>query len=245
MRFVGSGPDLPGNRATRVGIAKAAIVRVSPGHAERVEDAVAVEEPLQIRVHGDAWATTLRTPGSDSELVAGLLLAEGLIGYEKDVLGIAPCGRLGEEGYGNVVDVNLAPGASRKFESDPHRRALFMNSACGVCGRAGIDDLLARLGVLESTASFDSAWLLGLVSALSAAHRNFARTGGCMQRALLRRAHSSRSCAKTSGATTPSTKPLGACCSTTDCLPAAARSSSPAVPVSRSSRKPSSRGSPR
>ncbi len=178
MKLAASTPDLPGNRATRVGIAPALIVRVSPGHAERVQDAVAVEEPLQIRIHGEAWATTLRTPGSDSELVAGLLLAEGLIGSEKDVLGIAPCGRPGEEGYGNVVDVNLAPDASRKFDSDPNRRALFMNSACGVCGRAGIDDLLARLGVLESSASFDSAWLLGLVSALSAAQRNFARTGG-------------------------------------------------------------------
>lgn len=43
------------------------------------EDEVAVEAPLEIRVEGEVLATTMRTPGSDVELVAGLLLSEGLV----------------------------------------------------------------------------------------------------------------------------------------------------------------------
>ena len=42
-------------------------------------DAVAMEEPLEIRVRGRGIAVTMRTPGHDKELVAGFLRTEGLI----------------------------------------------------------------------------------------------------------------------------------------------------------------------
>ena len=44
-----------------------------------VEDAVALEEPLEIRVDGAALAVTMRTPGHDEELALGFLYGEGLI----------------------------------------------------------------------------------------------------------------------------------------------------------------------
>ena len=42
-------------------------------------DLVAVEEPLEIRVDGEAVAVSMRTPGHDEELAAGFLYGEGLI----------------------------------------------------------------------------------------------------------------------------------------------------------------------
>src|SRR4051794_41818154 len=44
-----------------------------------VEDRVAVEEPLEIRVAGRALAVTMRTPGHDEELAVGFLHGEGLL----------------------------------------------------------------------------------------------------------------------------------------------------------------------
>ena len=44
-----------------------------------VEDRVAVEEPLEIRVRGRALAVTMRTPGHDEELAVGFLHGEGLL----------------------------------------------------------------------------------------------------------------------------------------------------------------------
>jgi FdhD protein len=45
--------------------------------AKAVRDAVAVEEPLEIRVDGQPLAVTMRTPGEDEELAAGFLAGEG------------------------------------------------------------------------------------------------------------------------------------------------------------------------
>ena len=49
--------------------------RPAPG----LEDEVAVEEPLEIRVDGAPLAVTMRTPGHDEELALGFLYGEGLI----------------------------------------------------------------------------------------------------------------------------------------------------------------------
>ena len=42
-------------------------------------DEIAVEEPLEIRVDGEALSVTMRTPGNDEELALGFLYGEGLI----------------------------------------------------------------------------------------------------------------------------------------------------------------------
>ena len=45
----------------------------------RADDRVALEEPLEIRLSGEPFVVTMRTPGHDEELTAGLLHAEGLV----------------------------------------------------------------------------------------------------------------------------------------------------------------------
>ena len=93
------------------GIARRRVVKLGapPRTGEAETDDVAVEEPLEIRVAGDALAVTMRTPGADRELALGFLYAEGVIRSLDDVGSVAHCGRPGEEGFGNVIDV--LPGA--------------------------------------------------------------------------------------------------------------------------------------
>src|SRR5262245_48947725 len=52
------------------------VVRLPGAVAET--DAVAVEEPLEIRINGESVAVTMRTPGHDEELALGFCLSEGL-----------------------------------------------------------------------------------------------------------------------------------------------------------------------
>ena len=102
-------------------------------------DAVAIEEPLEIRIDDETFATTMRTPGDDVALALGFLLAEGVIHDLSDIGSIAHCGKPQEPR--NVIDVRSAPGAKLEFE----RRLQLTTSACGVCGKRTIESLVARL----------------------------------------------------------------------------------------------------
>jgi len=112
---------------------------------EVVEDRVVVEEPLEIRVAGEALATTMRTPGQDHWLAVGFLHAEGILREIDDVGTAAHCGTPGEEGFGNVLDVTPGPGIALDPEQLAWtRRGTLTSAACGVCGRRTIADLLDR-----------------------------------------------------------------------------------------------------
>jgi FdhD protein len=155
------------------------VLRVDGGRADRRPDAVAVEEPLEIRVDGETVAVTMRTPGADGDLALGFLLAEGMIAGAGDVGSVAHCGRPGEEGYGNVVDVHSAGG----HRIDPERvlegrRWSTTSSACGVCGRRSIDGLLARCATVGDAPVLPASGILRCMARLSELQPVFSRTGG-------------------------------------------------------------------
>jgi FdhD protein len=142
-------------------------------------DELSVEEPLEIRIAGETYATTMRTPGHDHELVAGFLLAEGLIASRESLGGIAHCGRLGSEGAGNTIDVLPAPGTVLDVEALGHtRRGTLTSAACGVCGRKLIDDLLLRLQRPATNEPFERSFIANLSEALRDHQPGFDRTGG-------------------------------------------------------------------
>ncbi|HMR05155.1 MAG TPA: formate dehydrogenase accessory sulfurtransferase FdhD [Polyangiaceae bacterium] len=141
------------------------------------EDAVALEEPLEIRVDDEVFAVTLRSPGDDQELVAGLLWAEGLIRGRGDLGSISHCGRTDDAGYGNVIEVVSAPGKVIALE-ETTRRGTLISSACGVCGRRSIDDLCKRTRPVRSARTLSASQVSDFVGALRAHQSAFAVTGG-------------------------------------------------------------------
>lgn len=168
-------PPAQGFPLDRHAVAMRSVVR----RGEETVDALAVEEPLEIRVDGEAIATTMRTPGRDGDLALGFLFAEGIVAGAADVSTIAHCGHPGEEGYGNVLDVRSAAG----IRLDPDRvlegrRFIPATSACGVCGRRAIDGLLARIVPLERGEAVPSALLHAAMDALHGVQPAFASTGG-------------------------------------------------------------------
>jgi FdhD protein len=175
-------PAVPGREATRRAIALRTILR----RGAEAEDALAVEEPLEIRVDGETVGTTMRTPGADEDLALGFLFAEGIIGGARDVSAVVHCGRPGEEGFGNVLDVRSAAGT----RLDPERilegrRFVPATSACGVCGRRAIDGLLARVKRVDPERRVESARVAAAVEALARVQPGFARTGGLHAAALV------------------------------------------------------------
>ena len=145
-------------------------------------DLLAGEEPLGIRIGGQAVSLTMRTPGDDIDLTAGWLFSEGLITDQADIESIricdgSRCGHGGHEATGNIAEVTLRPGLELRPDQ---RRAFLTSSACGVCGKTSIAELLVpgRYDLSGDLTMVSAAVLAGLPDALRAAQRVFERTGG-------------------------------------------------------------------
>ena len=166
--------------------ARRRVLRISlPGGAEPRADLLAAEEPLGIRIGGQAVTLTMRTPGDDLDLVAGFLVSEGIIASAADITQMMICSgercghdHSGEEAdLGNIADVTLADGVSVRAEQ---RRNFLTSSACGVCGKTSIAELTVS-GAYDLTGDATRVTpevLAGLPDALRAAQRVFDRTGG-------------------------------------------------------------------
>ena len=141
-------------------------------------DAVAVEEPLEIRVAGRSLTTTMRTPGNDVELVHGFLFSEGLIRSGADISAVRYCGGTcgQDENSYNVVDVDLAPGVP--VPGPAAQRAFTTTSACGVCGTTSIDQLMGKRRVPITPVRIDPSVALSLPGRLREHQVAFERTGG-------------------------------------------------------------------
>ncbi len=161
------------------GIRRVDAVVVREGGLSKQSEDVVVEEPLEIRVASESLATTMRTPGEDQYLAVGFLFAEGVLQALGDVGSVYHCGRMDEPRYGNVIEVVPGPGVSLDVDIlSRTKRVGITQSACGVCGRDNIDDLLTRTPVLDSSGRIEMALLARVPSLLAALQNNFARTGG-------------------------------------------------------------------
>jgi FdhD protein len=142
-------------------------------------DTLAVEEPLQLEVDGERLTVTMRTPGDDVELALGFLHAEGLLTGADDVVAMRHCTDLGPDGEPtyNLLQITARPGS--RLAGDRVARPFTTTSACGVCGSASVDDVLARVPAPPAEGPRLDPQVLGrLPDALRAAQATFERTGG-------------------------------------------------------------------
>jgi len=158
---------------------------IRSGHPAAEQDPVAVEEPLEIRLAGETVAVIMRTPGDDHRLALGFLFGEGILTRAEDAATVFHCGRLGEEGYGNVIDVAPASGARIDWARlDTSRRGGITSSACGVCGRSAVEDLLAGVAPLPPGPPLPAASVHLAMAGLRAHQPTFDSTGGTHAAAL-------------------------------------------------------------
>ena len=142
-------------------------------------DRLAGEEPMEIRAAGPAQnpvsvAVTMRTPGNDEELAVGFLHSEGLIG-PRDVDSVELASPAAVAHPDNTVTVRLV----RPFDAGLIATRHFVASAsCGICGKASLDDVGMRCGVLPPGPRVARTTVLSLPDRLRATQRIFEVTGG-------------------------------------------------------------------
>jgi FdhD protein len=174
-------------RLPRSGKTGARVWRMGPEGAEERRDHVATEEPLEIRLvqrgRTRTVAVTMRTPGQDAELALGFLFAEGVIARREEVRRAAPCAGPAAE-CANILEVELAEEVPEP-ELAGLDRHFFATSACGVCGKAGLDALRLRVpGEIPSGPVVPAEVLATLPARFREAQGLFHATGGLHAAAL-------------------------------------------------------------
>lgn len=156
------------------------VLKLSDQGERHRPDALAAEEPLELRIDGKALAVTMRTPGNDVELAHGFLLTEGVIGGVDDISTARYCDGVGPDGLNtyNVLDIALAPGVPPPDTGV--ERNFYTTSSCGVCGKAALDavKLRSRFGPADDPCVVPVSVLSGLPDKLRAAQKVFDTTGG-------------------------------------------------------------------
>lgn len=120
------------------------IIKVTASNGTVTTDALAIEEPLEIRLEYGAEgqrivhnvSVTMRTPGHDAELAKGFLFTEGIIKNAADAASTHHRFIACAEDKENTIQVSLTPGAVPHLQNA--ERNFYTTSSCGVCGKGSI-----------------------------------------------------------------------------------------------------------
>jgi FdhD protein len=161
------------------------ILRLTGDTWHEEADALAVEEPLEIRLRWweheglteESIAITMRTPGADFELATGFLFSEGIVRGKHDFFEVGYCLEETEEQYYNVVSMTLMP--ETRFDMSRLDRHFYTTSSCGVCGKSTLEALETQgCDVLEPSFAVDPGVIQALPERLRDAQDVFEQTGG-------------------------------------------------------------------
>jgi FdhD protein len=180
-------------KAVQSSTATTPIKRIQGHLLTSVDDVLAVEEPLEIRIdYGPkterirkSLSITMRTPGHDFELAAGFLFTEGLISDRRQIEGISYCGpALFGDGSNNTVRVELS--SDVEMDMKKLERHFYTTSSCGVCGKSSLEALRTKSNFQITIGDFSisSSTVHRLPDLLREAQSVFAATGGLHAAAL-------------------------------------------------------------
>jgi len=177
------------DRARRASKTKTRVRVVEDGKMRVRPDTLATEEPMEIRLitggERQTVAITMRTPGADFELAAGFLYGEGIVKSTDDITKISYCvdSDLDAAQQYNIVNVELRGG--RDYDLRPLERHFYTSSACGVCGKASLEQLELRgCPVALPGPEVSAETLYSLPAKLREAQGLFDATGGLHAAAL-------------------------------------------------------------
>lgn len=159
---------------------RALVTAYRAGHTDVRADRLAGEEPLAIRACGPGQdpvdvSITMRTPGHEAELAAGFLHAEGLLASADEIDAI----EVGDPGAMARPDDQVTVRLRRPFDAGRvAERHFAVTAACGICGRASLDEIHVRVDPIPDGPVVAPSTLLGLPGRLREAQAVFEATGG-------------------------------------------------------------------
>lgn len=162
------------------------IQKLGDSRFHTVDDRVATEEPMEIRIlrvepqgiTATPISVTMRTPGNDFELAVGFLFTEGILVSPDSILDVGYAEDLPGEQRFNVVNVRVD--SSVLFDPGRLQRNFYTTSSCGICGKGSLESLVIQgcQGPAGSGPTVRVSTILGLHTTLRKAQSVFEETGG-------------------------------------------------------------------
>ncbi len=162
--------------SSKSGIVNKLVTRVSELGTTDINDAVSIEEPVQISVSIPSKgilrkdiSITMRTPGRDKELSIGFLFTEDIIRSKSEIIEIK------ENENQIIVEVTEeTEGRIKNLE-----RHFYANSSCGVCGKTSVDQLFPNeISILKPDKKILTNILYNIPAELRKTQTQFDKTGG-------------------------------------------------------------------
>lgn len=148
-------------------------ILVSNGNQSKVSDGIVVEAALQININSASYTVVMRTPGSDLELIRGLLFAEDI--YKgKENLGFEV---IEEKSNGfSIININISK--DKLGKGYLNKRTLLSVSSCGICGKQDIEDIELKGDALKKEQLFSAHLIEEMSLKMSDLQATFKQTGG-------------------------------------------------------------------
>jgi FdhD protein len=150
------------------------IVRFENREVTAPEDVVPVEEPLEIFVDDEPYYVTMRLPGEELPLAAGLCFTEGVIDSLDDTLGVNYC----EDISTNRINVYLTPARKQMVGAKLKQKKSTTYSSCGICGKEIVEDIARVLEKIPRTLRVEFSLLSRMQQIVKESQQVFAATGG-------------------------------------------------------------------
>ena len=136
------------------------VIRLMPGGVEPADRTIAIESPVAIEVGGLGYAVMMMTPADLEAFAVGFMLTERLADAAGDVIDVDPF----ESEAGWIVRVTLSERCRGRIHDRVRHRT--SDTACGLCGIAGLEQLRRPVTATPPRPETTSAAIFAALSAL-------------------------------------------------------------------------------
>lgn len=149
--------------------------KYSEGKFFPVNDILVVEESLKITINNTPFTVTMRTPGSENELVRGLLFSENVYTHvEADPIIVVK--KRSEKGFITSVDVTIPK--EKVGKGLEISRSIISASSCGICGKSEWEALPNGSKKLTVNGKLNPGTVGKMFEEMNSAQNTFKQSGG-------------------------------------------------------------------
>ncbi len=149
--------------------------KYSEGKFLTVNDILVVEESLKITINNNPFTITMRTPGSENELVRGLLFSENIYSEieNEPIINII---EKNEKGYINLIDVTIPK--EKVGKGMEISRSIISVSSCGICGKSDLDLIPANSKKINVKEKLNPKIVGAMFEQMNSTQNTFKQSGG-------------------------------------------------------------------